>query len=608
MLLAIPKVAHADPHAMFYTAVGQRQLFFNVLSALDQADYVEPADGFDFSRAVTLERRATAKDAEGNDVGFPAEDDPRAAATKTDLSAILSRGITLEGQDLWTSYLLHQSALEFKRREELNKLLSILCNVGFGACGGEKDEQQAFVTDIQSRPTEVVTRGVSGALGSNYNLESYDQQRRRDELERENQGGQGRPIAFREDVAELREQTSNDINARTAVERVLAAAGRSLTSTNQIPTNAISSLSIDSETGAVTLAGGSSATRSPFIPLAQAQTGNNREPSTDDYANALGALNTLRYTVQAAGRSGGEQIQSFQNLEEQSGTLADSRIAVDTDDGKTAKGLWPIIRVPVSAVLATVNGIISTIGNAEENAKFAASNYKKETTEIGGECDFVNAWACIKNLSQTCYQVRGDFEARFKITNISDAVLGSRPGTTATRVRLAKTDIPGVVLGQDPPDGEVINFGGGDRRVEWVGPTHALEPNESREYAATWKITTEQLAEGEFRFFFKFGNYFRSRPISNRGRIISNKLAISVPRCTPDLAGVSQQNPVSGANIPGSQVAGSSTGQGSVAAGTTSSSNNNGLLNPPVNPVGIHEEPIPQSILDFLTGRRRGTP
>lgn len=40
-LLTLAKIAYADPHAVFYTDRGQEQLFFNVLAALNQADYVE---------------------------------------------------------------------------------------------------------------------------------------------------------------------------------------------------------------------------------------------------------------------------------------------------------------------------------------------------------------------------------------------------------------------------------------------------------------------------------------------------------------------------------------------------------------------------------------
>jgi hypothetical protein len=37
----LPRPALADPHAMFYTDRAQEQLFYNVLAALNQADYVE---------------------------------------------------------------------------------------------------------------------------------------------------------------------------------------------------------------------------------------------------------------------------------------------------------------------------------------------------------------------------------------------------------------------------------------------------------------------------------------------------------------------------------------------------------------------------------------
>ncbi len=41
-LVLVPRPALADPHAVFYTDRGQAQIFYNVLAALNQADYVEP--------------------------------------------------------------------------------------------------------------------------------------------------------------------------------------------------------------------------------------------------------------------------------------------------------------------------------------------------------------------------------------------------------------------------------------------------------------------------------------------------------------------------------------------------------------------------------------
>lgn len=46
VLTIFPYPASADPHAMFYTDRAQEQLFYNVLAALNQADYVEaPSTG-----------------------------------------------------------------------------------------------------------------------------------------------------------------------------------------------------------------------------------------------------------------------------------------------------------------------------------------------------------------------------------------------------------------------------------------------------------------------------------------------------------------------------------------------------------------------------------
>jgi hypothetical protein len=42
VIITKPHFALADPHAMFYTDRGQEQVFYNVLAALNQADYVEP--------------------------------------------------------------------------------------------------------------------------------------------------------------------------------------------------------------------------------------------------------------------------------------------------------------------------------------------------------------------------------------------------------------------------------------------------------------------------------------------------------------------------------------------------------------------------------------
>ncbi len=94
-----PRVARADPHAVFYTAIGQQQLFYNVLAALDQADYVETQ----YAREQLVEKRAK----EEATPPFRDEEFPLTEATKvgqettsiTDpgIADILTRLITLEG-------------------------------------------------------------------------------------------------------------------------------------------------------------------------------------------------------------------------------------------------------------------------------------------------------------------------------------------------------------------------------------------------------------------------------------------------------------------------------------------------------------------------------
>lgn len=133
-LIAAPNVAHADPHALFYTAIGQRQLFFNVLAALDQADYVEPATG-PLSRQELQNKRDERLRTEAAAIqkGFNLVEDPLAKETKTTLSALLSRNVTLEGNDLWTTYLAHQYALDVARVAGAEDYVdNVLCKLVLG--------------------------------------------------------------------------------------------------------------------------------------------------------------------------------------------------------------------------------------------------------------------------------------------------------------------------------------------------------------------------------------------------------------------------------------------------------------------------------------------
>ena len=123
-LLALPQPAQADPHAVFYTAIGQRQLFFNTLAALDQADYVEPALG-DNSRQELAQARRDAGFTEGSE-------DSYVTATNTNLSTLLTRSVTLEGYDLFTALLGHDFATERARRLDSVPWFRRTCTVSIG--------------------------------------------------------------------------------------------------------------------------------------------------------------------------------------------------------------------------------------------------------------------------------------------------------------------------------------------------------------------------------------------------------------------------------------------------------------------------------------------
>ncbi|MEX2054840.1 MAG: hypothetical protein WD972_01535, partial [Candidatus Andersenbacteria bacterium] len=227
--LGLSQPALADPHAMFFTTVGQQQLFFNVLAALNQTDYVETEQ----ARIFRLNERRQA--------GAPPEPEQSVTgSTRTNLSAIISRSVTLEGDDLWTAYLSHQFALEAARRRNTDEALRILCERSLGRAGcedtitdsrkAEADKKQAFIVDPIERAAEPVLRGVEGVLSSNYNPNSYDQQKREDIATLSNNDEAKRPYPFDPAMAELNAKLNyNDPQAAAlsvAVERLKATTRR----------------------------------------------------------------------------------------------------------------------------------------------------------------------------------------------------------------------------------------------------------------------------------------------------------------------------------------------------------------------------------------------
>jgi len=152
---------------MFYTAIGQQQLFFNVLAALDQADYVETALQRkalkDKQAAVATEPKFTAEaqplvressisgqqqeeecppTGQGPQV-WPSDGTPcsppglKRTITTKGSPALLNRPVTLEGGDAYTDQLVREFGAESARRNSLSELLRTLCDFGLGIknCG-----------------------------------------------------------------------------------------------------------------------------------------------------------------------------------------------------------------------------------------------------------------------------------------------------------------------------------------------------------------------------------------------------------------------------------------------------------------------------------------
>ena len=158
-------VARADPHAIFYTAIGQQQLFFNVLAALDQADYVETS--------LAREQKRGAREQEAAEPQFVRESlsgarltvatelkQDRAGQSASDPSqpgepALVNRQVTLEGADLYTDQLVRQFGAESARRNAAAELLQALCENGFGIEGCDNDASSTNLTNLEKVMMEV---------------------------------------------------------------------------------------------------------------------------------------------------------------------------------------------------------------------------------------------------------------------------------------------------------------------------------------------------------------------------------------------------------------------------------------------------------------------
>jgi hypothetical protein len=241
-IFGMARVARADPHAIFYTAIGQQQLFFNVLAALDQADYVETqADRRNLARerrdvfAVPRFEPETQDLIAATQVG----QQDSSSSSQPGVSTLLTRGLTLEGNDLYTDQLVRELSAEVGRRVATTELLHALCDFALGLknCDPlpegsdanttreyQKQRKRAVVNDWLDWGALPFANGVLGALSSGT---SYDAELREQAI---NEPEQLEGItAYSQDIATWRNQIAgrrDRVTHEILLEALLAGAAR----------------------------------------------------------------------------------------------------------------------------------------------------------------------------------------------------------------------------------------------------------------------------------------------------------------------------------------------------------------------------------------------
>ncbi len=343
----------ADPHAVFYTAIGQQQLFFNVLAALDQADYVESKQLRD---ELLKKREAT---------GFlPETKTSPTGTTRSDLANVLSRSVTLEGDDLWTAYLANQFAIEAARRRNTDEVLRIYCERGLGREGCKDDnthtkdaeelKEKAFVVDPVERSAQGALNGLEGTIGSSTDTTSEDQKTRREITDPNNKDPKAYP--FDPYVAQLEKESTNNSLAKKALDR-LRAGTRAAFAPNTINPTAYNELKPNNQQEATLPR---DPDESPEVYITR-------------YMENVGGLLAVSNQFQESAQRGIVAVQAGQDAAESEGALADTVLPPNTDKQGYIKDLTPQIDVPAYAKAGTTKEAINTLANTEQNLAYAPS-------------------------------------------------------------------------------------------------------------------------------------------------------------------------------------------------------------------------------------------
>lgn len=159
-IFPLARPALADPHAMFYTDRAQEQLFYNVLAALNQADYVEPPYGYQGAppikglqregETITTGRPPSSqstvnfeRDSDGNLIS---RNPPLEPDEQEDLPRIRARIVTADDGDVYyREQLRHRATMEAQRVD----LTNLICMFRQLYWGTEKTQDQCVKETLE---------------------------------------------------------------------------------------------------------------------------------------------------------------------------------------------------------------------------------------------------------------------------------------------------------------------------------------------------------------------------------------------------------------------------------------------------------------------------
>lgn len=208
-------------------------LFKTVLDALGEAHYVEPAARAPRRDNVFNPPGRTDIATLRNAAGYTPSSAKALTETSVDkdkLSDVVTRSITLEGQDVRTQERADEFAREVVRQRQLADVIEKLCREAFGsencqlgqqpldparAAAASKQRERAYVTDPLALARLPLENGALAVLDSG---DPAYQKKAEQVLQQAKQGGQVLPLAYSSDIAEIR-LTLNQYGPQAAIDK-----------------------------------------------------------------------------------------------------------------------------------------------------------------------------------------------------------------------------------------------------------------------------------------------------------------------------------------------------------------------------------------------------